>query len=314
MQTKAIKKPIKQLSGSGYFEAHPEALPSVKVGFNGLTVLHNHRYQTRYKGSKSLKVTASGILEKKPLKQNKEQTGQKEIPVRKYRVNKSEISKRIQAMINVQSGKKSLFFYTISFPNQVSDNTAYKILNSFLTTMRTANGFTQYLWICERNRQGTIHFHIASPELYKPKHLNGIIVNLLHHYIRKGQLNWSHSAAAKYNGLDLAKDRTTRKITNFAAVSGGKKLSAYLTKYCGKGKESFSRQAWQASKVVSSFFTEILVTTDEAELYIVECIDRDNPVFIDTHFCYYKYLKSPPAFALHFLQKINADILKISVN
>lgn len=297
-----------------FFEANILNPPTIKAGITGATILHNHQYLTRYRGSKKYNVLPSGKIEPKPVKIARKKDKPSEHRLITYRVNKSEISKRIHAIINTQKGTKSLFFYTISFPNQVTDDLAYKILNSFLTTIRTAFSVKQYIWITERNRQGTIHFHLAMPYLFKPKQLNATIRNLLHFYIRKGKLNWSHISASKYNGLDLAKDPKTRKVTNFAAINNGRKLASYLTKYCSKGNGTFNRQAWQASKQVLALFTEILINHDEAELYLTECIDRENPIFIDTHFCYYRYLKSPPDFVSHFLADINRTVCEMGVN
>lgn len=286
----------------------------MKAGLTGLTVLHNHQYLTRYGGSKKYIVTASGKIELRPKPNNKEIAREKGNRSILYKVNKAEISKRIAAVINTQKGRKQLFFYTISFPNQVTDTTAYKILNSFLTTLRTAHSVTQYIWIAERNRQGTIHFHLTIPQLFKPRILNSVIRNLIHYYIRSREIAWTHLSASKYNGLDLAKDPKTRKVINFAEIQNGRRLASYLTKYCGKSKDTFKRQAWQASKTVLSLFTAILINLDEAELYTSQHIDRENPVFVDTHFCFYRWFDRPPDFVTHFLQDINRKIIKLCRN
>ena len=99
-----------------FFEANILNPPTIKAGLTGATILHNHRYLTRYRGSKKYNVLPSGKIEPKPVKISRKKDQPSEPRLITYRVNKSEISKRIQAIINTQKGTKSLFFYTISFP------------------------------------------------------------------------------------------------------------------------------------------------------------------------------------------------------
>lgn len=290
-------------------DINPLNPPNIKASLSGVTVLHNHFFLSRYSGKKTTKPAKAGKIEEPNQQTQKTQTDTEPKATKKYSVNKSQVRKRILGIINQQSGNKQLFFYTISFPVQMSDGLAYKILNSTLTTLRTSNNVTKYVWVAERQQIGTIHYHIAMPHKINITYFNSVVKNLISYYIRKGQLNWSQTQAAKYNGVDISKDRKTRKVINFAKGHKGKKLARYLTKYCSKSNLKFSRQAWQASKEVTSLYTDFHLTLDEAERLLLEFIDRDNPVIIDTHFCFYGWKIEPPPIIEQLIHDINTSQL-----
>jgi len=90
-----------------------------------------------------------------------------------FSVNKKEIRRRIQGMINAQKyakGVPKLFFITISFPPCISDRVGYRLLNTWLTRLRKWRKKMSYLWVAERQKNGTIHFHCANL-LEAPDHL-----------------------------------------------------------------------------------------------------------------------------------------------
>ncbi len=84
-------------------------------------------------------------------------------PKKFYTVNKKEVRQRLLGFMNTQKGKKELYFFTVSFPKGTSDATGYKIFNIWLTALRQYRLLKNYLWVAERQENGTIHFHIAVP-------------------------------------------------------------------------------------------------------------------------------------------------------
>ena len=118
--------------------------PTIKASLSGLTVLHNHQYLYRYSGKKTGKPKAN-CTGSSPRKEDK--TGQSENEPKKprtYSINKSQVRKRILGIINQQSSHKQLFFYTVSFPPSVTDQLAYRLLNSVLTSLRQAHKVSKY--------------------------------------------------------------------------------------------------------------------------------------------------------------------------
>ncbi len=53
-------------------------------------------------------------------------------------------------------------FYSISFPAGLSDSSCYQILNTCLTRIRKWRKKFSYIWVAERQKNGTTHFHMLT--------------------------------------------------------------------------------------------------------------------------------------------------------
>ncbi len=283
--------------------------PELSVSLTGCTVLKSTILKSRFSGSRSYIVDRSGCLQKKevvPKKSYKKKT----LPQKKfYSINKSRVKHILQNFINCQKNKKSLYFYTISFPIGTSDSTAHKILNSWLTSLRHAYNLKNYLWVSERQKNGTIHFHLAIKEYLPIRLVNGLIKKLLHYYIRKGELNWNHFACARYNGVDIAKNRVTKKVINFASQKDGKALGNYLTKYISKTNEKFPRQAWQSSHSLSGLFSKYNMCYAEFEDAFIQKLDIEFPLFENDFYSFFKWRREPPPEIVFLLSLVNRQVL-----
>lgn len=283
--------------------------PSIKAGFTGLTALHSHKFNTRYSGSKKYGVDADGQLYSKKARTKPPAEHNPEKQTRKYSINKRQIRKRLTALINTKKRGQGLWFYTVTFPIKTPNDIRYKVLNSFLTSLRQTSEKVSYLWIAEYQKNGSLHYHIAIDKYYNIKWTNSLVKNLLIYYVRKGQHFTTATALQRYNGVDIAKDRKTRRVVNFANDTKGKALGLYLSKYISKTEATNNRQMWQCSKSVSSLFTELLITSDEVFRLFASCIDINNPIYTDEFSSFFPWIKKPPPEVLHLIRQVNISVL-----
>lgn len=282
--------------------------PTLALGLTGITQVKSTTFKSRFSGSKKFIVDRDGKLLQK-IKPQREIKPKKDLQhKRKYSINKTRVRNILLNFINAQRGTKQLYFITITFPCYTPDNLAYSMINSWLTTLRHSAHLKSYLWIAERQKNSTIHFHIATATKLNITYANSVMRNLLHYSIRKQKLNWSHTSAAIYNGVDLAKDRKTRRVTNFATKNSGKNLSGYLSKYISKSTEKFNRQAWQCSKDLSGYFTHVCLTVDEFEKYFLSYIDINECLIECEFFNFFRWANSPPEEVRQLLCDINNSL------
>lgn len=221
----------------------------------------------------------------------------KKVRKKAYTVNKREVRQRILAYINTQKGKKHLYFWTVSFPEGTPDNIVYQIFNIWLTMLRKVGMLREYLWIAERQmgeriaKPGklptyTIHFHIAIPHFMDVQRANAMMRGTLKTFAKRGAMpggvcdtrtktTFFLPSVVKYNGVDICKHRTTKRIVNFAIKKGAKALATYLTKYVTKNNAglpdetgevtvpAFEHLAWHNSRGFSALFTGVTFTLTE---------------------------------------------------
>lgn len=203
-----------------------------------------------------------------------------------YTVHKSRVRQRILAYLNTQKGKKHLFFWSVSFPAHTPDDTCYQAFNTWLTSLRQRKMLKEYLWIAERQTgdritdgrepTNTLHFHIAIPHYLDVHKANAMMRGTLKNLAKQGlmpggicskegkKVHHSFTASiAKYNGVDIDKNRKTGRVINFAIKKGAATLANYLTKYVTKNDEEFDHLAWHNSRGFTCLFTGITCTMAE---------------------------------------------------
>lgn len=185
--------------------------------------------------------------------------------VRTYRVKKTEVRQRILAHISAKRHYQAeLYFWTLTFPEGTPDGVIYQIFNIWLTILRSKDAYGRrfikdYLWIAERQKNKTIHFHVAIPHKMHVGHANKVMAKTLENFARKGDIPYPTLACKRYNGVHLAKGKFN-KATNFASKKGSNAISHYLTKYLTKNNEVFYRLAWHNSRGFSNLFTSLYTT------------------------------------------------------
>ncbi len=307
---------------------------TIKATQSGITVLKDGRFKKRYIGSKHSAIDINGKMylkaselktinaaadkskwngrQKKrpdPLKNSNEGGEDTTTPREKlYRVHKTEVKNRIFGMINTMNGKKELYFWTVTFPMGTNDAVGYRLFNTWLTTLRQKKWLRNYLWIAERQQNGTIHFHIAIPHRLSIVAANGAMRVTLATAAKKKEIPFNVYQCRRYNGIDIAKNRTTRRVTNFAIKKGSRSLANYLTKYCTKNDSTFNHLAWHNSRGFSSLFTGITFTTNEFIGYGFRGLVKPGVIINNEYFMFFAWKEDPPFAVTKHLYQINSWI------
>ena len=301
----------------------------VSASLTGITILKRAKYKSRHAGSKEIiqKPVEGFMLRKndqleidrlrsaKPKRKKvivKVVSDQRAVSKpKKFTINKKEISHRIRNMVNQMAGEKRLFFWTVTFPEKTNDDTAFILLNKWLTRLRQEKMLRSYLWITERQKNGTIHFHIAIHQRLCVKKANRFMRASIMHSINNGAINYNRLDAKNYNGVDISKNRKTRRVTNFAEKKNEKNLISYITKYVSKNNEAFQHLAWHSSRDYSNLVTAVRFTDKEYTKVIFKESLSSEITFESEWFVFYKWKTHPPDQLLNYLASTNQKALAL---
>jgi hypothetical protein len=220
---------------------------------------------------------------------------------KKYIINKSEIKKRLYAVLETKTFKKFTAFWTITFPIQITEQQRYTILNTFLTRARK-QGLKHYIWVAEKHKNGTIHFHIITNFFCDVKVLNGYIKSSCKTIAKKENLYEELALIEKYNGFDISKKRSDNK----------RQIAKYVTKYITKNNQEFNRLCWYTSKSLSNVITSVEITDQEKIEILGENLSKNNkPYEFENDFMKFTSIKE--SILIKHLKKttdMNEEILK----
>jgi hypothetical protein len=173
-----------------------------------------------------------------------------------YKLNKSKVRKRCHALSRLEKSKKFLAFYTITFPEGLTDIDCYKLFNLWLTRCRKTSGLNTYLWVAERQKNGTIHFHLLTNDFMKIGIVNLYMAKALTNKKKNGHNLLASVDTEKYNGIDVKKVGRKKKT-----------IIGYLTKYITKNNIEFYRLPWHCSHDVSRLFTALHFEKEDSKKY-----------------------------------------------
>jgi hypothetical protein len=174
-----------------------------------------------------------------------------------YKLKKTKIRRKCFALSRLEKSKKFLAFYSISFPVGLSDNDCYTVFNIWLTRCRKKGCLNTYLWVAERQKNGTIHFHLLTNDHMDIQTVNRFMAIALSTVKGKGVEALQNINPDKYNGVDVKRVQGTRKS-----------LVSYLVKYISKNEIEFYRLPWHCSRDVSRLFTSMnFDDTDIEKIY-----------------------------------------------
>lgn len=174
-----------------------------------------------------------------------------------YKLNKTKVRKRCFAFSRLKKSAKFFAFYTITFPSGLSDQSCYKFFNLWLTRCRKTGGLNSYLWVAERQKNETIHFHLLTNDYMEIKAVNGYMAKALSNGKKKEDEEALNSFdPKKYNGIDVKKVGNKRE-----------KLVGYLSKYITKNDIEFYRLPWHCSRDVSRLFTSVNFEMEDRDRY-----------------------------------------------
>lgn len=245
---------------------------------------------------------------------------------KQYRVNKTEVLNRIESMTNAifTNQKQNAFMgmLTVTFPPCVTEAIAMQALNTWLTALRQKGKrvIKEYLWVSERQdgkrlkdqskATNTVHYHMLILNRMNIVHVNRAMRVVLCNLVRAGVIDYPMAAMKRYNGVDLAKDRKTRAVTNFCDPKSRKSLSHYITKYVTKNNESFNHSAWGCSRGFSAIFTAITCTYKEFIKMGWSEIAWQDPAIITEWFEFFPWLGAPPGAFVGYLAAVNRYVLE----
>lgn len=300
------------------------------LSMTGVTILTKSRFKLRHAGLKDIvQRPDTGFINKqsevstkkkpslkrrpvntKPLEPMESTKDSKKVP--QYRINKKEVSHRVRGFINQMKGEKMLYFWTITFPEKTTDDIAYILLNKWLTRLRQERMLKEYLWIAERQQNGTIHFHMTINQKMNVKKANKYMRASIMHCINNNEIQYPRENATRYNGVDIAKDRKTKRVINFAKQNKQKSLSNYLTKYVTKNDEAFIHLAWHSSRGYSNLITAVRFTWKEYSNSKTESMLDNESIISCEYYTFRRWKGKPPNDLLTYLAVTNQYIQSLT--
>jgi hypothetical protein len=247
---------------------------------------HRNTLLSKFGGSSRFRLEDGELIEKvirkeAPKKNQFEKMYEKEKPIleegitedekKTYRLNKSKVKRKCHAFSRLEKSQVFLAFYTISFPLNLSDEICYKIFNTWLTRCRNKSGLKSYLWVAERQKNGTIHFHLLTNDFMKIKLVNGFMASALKTEKKKGNEVLKEVDVEIYNGVDVKRVGNKKKG-----------LITYLVKYISKNDIRFYRLPWHCSRDVSRLFTSINLDESDEEK-ILALLPDDKQKYTETY-------------------------------
>ena len=246
----------------------------------------------------------------------------KTVQKKAYKLNKSKVRKRIIALCRLKQSYKFLAFYSISFPANAPDDVIYEIYNKWLTTCRQHHGLTTYVWVAERQKNGTLHFHILTNNYLEIHKVNKAMAKCINTSVLQGKLSWGQSSLTLYNGVDVDSIQHTKRRQGETRAQYRWRLkeqkkhtikervkfaTRYMTKYMSKNDEVFTHLPFHCSRDISQLFTSLLLSDKDFEKYKQYLSDNpeDYIIYKDEERTTFVFKTAPPDIIFSVLDKLN---------
>lgn len=131
------------------------------------------------------------------------------------------------------------------------------------------------------------------------------------HCINANEINYSRTEAIKYNGVDIAKNRKTRRVTNFAQSKNRRKLTSYITKYITKNNSEFTHLAWHCSRDYSNLIIGIRFSENEYDQISIRAALDTEITYSNEWFTFIKWKGEPPEKLKEYLAFANQNALSL---
>lgn len=245
-----------------------------------------------------------GGFEEKPDKQNESLVIDLYTPKFKkiHKVNKTRVREKSLAFSKLKMSKKFMAFYTISFPQRFSDKQGQRVLNNVLTRIRSISLPFNYLWVAERQKNGTIHFHILINRWLNVRVFNHLVARAIQTVLVKDKSLGISYIRSKYNGVDAKK---VYKISH---------LQSYITKYITKSNATFDVRAWGTDRATSALFVSITVTGHDMPFFqsiVGKNKDKKPLIFEHQYFLHIMLSRSLSGHKIRELEIFNQQIADI---
>lgn len=187
-------------------------------------------------------------------------TGEKRL----WKMNRTEVMRRGHAYAGLRSSKSFLAFYTASFPAGMPERVIVQVWNTILTRWRQELGLKSYLWVAERQKNGTRHYHMLTNCWMPISRANEIAAIAIDTFVRRGLCSWGNSSLQKYNGIDVKRVKGDPRLKGRARMLDAQNRTVgYLVKYMGKGTAESEFRLWHCSRMVSALFVSMTVSEDQ---------------------------------------------------
>lgn len=277
------------------------------LSLKGICFLNGTRFKRRHKGAPDyLQQPTIGFVSKQQYKtthpqeytpKRRRNTQKKPVELRKpriYTIDKKTVTHRILGFINSMPGTKRLHLWTITFKEGTPDAVCFHLLRKWLQRMVTDEGLKHYCRITERQKNGTVHFHLTINQWFDIQRANRYMRAAMMRSVDNGEIEMNRDDIKKYNGVDICKDKKTRRVINFAKRKSQKALSNYLAKYVTKNDEKFPQLAWHNSRTYTNVITHVQLTLHEYnKTPLQNHLDTDNPLCCEW-FTFYRWKGRPP--------------------
>lgn len=207
-----------------------------------------------------------------------------------YKINKAKVRKRLTALCRLSKSKQFLAFYSVSFPVNTNDEAIYLIFNKWLTNCRKRYGLNTYIWVAERQSNGTLHFHILTNDRMNIYEVNKAMANSIDTSVNQGLTEWGASSRSLYNGVDVdsiqrpkqrqyeTREQYRKRIKAYSRHTIHERIkwaTMYMTKYMTKNDDVFTHLPYHCSRDISQLFTGIQLSDKDITNFITEL--SDNP-------------------------------------
>ena len=186
-------------------------------------------------------------------------------------INKSKVKGKMYALFNLKCSQKFIAFYSVSFPINTTDESAFVCWNNWLTQLRKRFNLTNYIWVSERQKNGTLHYHMLTNHYMNILQINRVMAIVINNQVESGLMSWGGSSLERYNGVDVdsiynsKRHKKTGKTINSTQLRDW--ISKYVTKYVTKNNEKFTHLCWHCSRSISQLFTStILLLSDSRKI------------------------------------------------
>ena len=184
---------------------------------------------------KRYRINNDGELINKTRTSSKREEAKQATDVRRLTMNKPKVKAKIIAFSRAKIGSLKMKFVTITFPSGCSDDICMQCLNTWLTKLSSITLSFEYLWVAERQANGTLHFHLFTKSFFNIRVINHHMAVTIDNVLRKNKEGMPSFSPEKYNGIDV---KMVDKISH---------IVKYVTKYVTKMKELNFNKSWSFS-------------------------------------------------------------------
>lgn len=234
---------------------------SISVRHNSIVTSFPNNEKYAYSGSSSLKIDIEGNIISTPKRIDKPRFKEPSEHEPIYKLNKGKVRAKISAFSKMYDSNSKMKMITISFPRYFDDEYCRKALNTWLTRCRKLNEKFEYIWIAERQKNDTLHFHILTYTYFNVRIINHFMAKTIQNIIKNDDCFWLNFDHSKYNGVDVTVIYNTRDI------------SKYVTKYVSKNNNTEKFLLWNCSAKISRLFTSAILTESEFK-YALEFMQK----------------------------------------